>query len=92
MNKEEQEYLRKIRKHLNELHIKWRNDPDSDGYCKSSEGYIGVTLNYPNWFEAKDYENDEPSISVSVYSYLFGPNRMHDYGSLKEAWEAVKEW
>lgn len=92
MKTEQQELLQKIREHLFKLHKAWSEDPNSDGHCKSSEGYIGITLNYPNWFEAKDYLKDEPQITVSVYSYLFGPHRMHDFNSLESAWKEVQTW
>lgn len=87
-----QEYLKKIREHLYKLHKEWSEDKNSDGAHKSNEGYIGVTLNYPNWFEADDYLNDKPTVSCEVYSYLFGPNRLHTFDSLEEAWNEVKKW
>lgn len=95
MTKEQQEILAKIKSHLAELHHEWQNDPNSDGYHKSSEGFISVQFNYPNWFECEnkeEYINSKPTISISVFSYLFGPYRMHDFDSLEEAWEAIKKW
>ena len=92
MSDKDKKLLAKIRKHLFELHSLWSTDPNSDDHHKSSEGYIGVILTYPNWFEADDYLKDEPEASCEVYSYLFGPHRLHQYGSLEEAWEAVKTW
>lgn len=89
---QQQEYLRLIREHLATLHTEWENDPIADGHHKSSEGTVEIHFIYPNWFEANDYLKDEPEVSVSVYSYLFGPNRMHDFDTLEEAWETVKEW
>lgn len=86
-------YIQKIRSHLKDLHEAWQNDPDSDGHCKSNEGWVGYSVSYPNWFEAGDYLKDEPEIyAVQVYSYLFGPRRLHDFDTAKEAWETVKEW
>lgn len=92
MNEEQKELFFKIRLHLNNLHTAWSNDKNKDGHCKSSEGYMGVTFNYPNWFETEDYLNAEPEVSCRVYSYLFGPHRMHEFSSLQEAWEEVKNW
>jgi hypothetical protein len=92
MNEEEQKLLKQIREHLYKLHKAWEDDPNKDGHCKSSEGYVGVIISYPNWFEADDYLNDEPRISCEVYSYLFGPSRLHNFNSLQEAWDEVKNW
>lgn len=85
-------HLNKIRQHLKELHTAWGNDPNRDGHCKSSEGYVGVTLSYPNWFEAKNYLKDKPTVTCEVYSYLFGPSRLHHFDSLEKAWAAVQQW
>ena len=87
----EKEYLQEIRRMLNGMHKKWWGSPECNGH-KSAEGTIEIHLCYPNWFEAKDYEKDEPVVMCSVYSYLFGPNRMHDFSSLQEAYENVKGW
>ena len=93
MGSEDQELLKKIRRHLFDLHTAWSNDPNEDGHHKSNEGYVGLSLAYPNWFEADDYLKDEPEVwQVEVYSYLFGPHRLHEFKSLREAWEAVREW
>jgi len=92
MNREQHELLLKIRLHLKGLHTKWENDPNRDGHCKSNEGYVGVVMSYPNWFEDKDYMTDEPDISCEVYSYLFGPSRLHHFDSLQEAWDEVQTW
>lgn len=92
MNEEQKELLGRIRKHLFDLHTAWDNDKLKDGHCKSSEGYIGIILSYPNWFVATDYLTDEPEISCEVYSYLFGPHRLHNFSSLEDAWKEVKTW
>lgn len=92
MSREQHELLLKIRLHLKDLHTRWENDPACDGHHKSNEGYVGVVMSYPNWFEAEDYMTDEPDISCEVYSYLFGPHRLHQFDSLQEAWDAVKTW
>ena len=62
---------------------------NSDGYCKSSEGYVEVRFN--NYFDRRDGKPLE-IIGVGVYSYVFGPRRMHDFGSVEEALTAVREW
>ena len=87
------ELLQKIRKHLYDLHTAWDNDPNSDGYCKSNEGWVGYSVSHPNWFDADDYLKGEPEIyDVQVYSYLFGPHRLHEYNTLQEAWDDVRDW
>jgi hypothetical protein len=91
MNEKDKKLLNKIRKHLFDLHVSWQKN-DDDEHHKSNEGYVGVFLYYPNWFEAKDYLNDEPEVGCEVYSYLFGSNRLHNFKSLEEAWEEVKSW
>lgn len=62
---------------------------NSDGHCKSSEGFI--SLNYPNYFDRK--HGDAFGVkSVEIYSYVFGPNRNHFFKSTAEALETVKVW
>lgn len=92
MTEKQQQLFQKIREHLFALHTKWEQDPEADGHHKSSEGLIEITYSYPNWFEAKNYLTDEPEIIISVYSYLFGPSRMHEWKSFEKAWEDISKW
>ncbi len=92
MSDEDTQLLKNIRQHLFNLHSEWANDKHGDGHHKSNEGYVGVFLYYPNWFEAADYINDTPEVGCEVYSYLFGPHRLHEYKTLKEAWNEIKDW
>lgn len=95
MSQEELKKLKELRTLLANLHQAWTDDKYKDGHCKPNEGYVGIILSYPNWFSSEsyqDYLNAEPKLSVEVYSYLFGPNRLHYYDSLDEAIAAVKEW
>ena len=96
MNEEQKQKLNKLRAMLAKLHQKWQDDPNRDGHHKMSEGYVGVTLSYPDWFDAEcdadKYLNAEPEVSVEVYSYLFGPHRMHNFESLDEAIKEVSTW
>ena len=63
-----------------------------EGHCKSSEGYVGVTFSLGNSWERFE-EPVKPHISnVSVYSYALGPHRSHDFETIEEALEAVREW
>ena len=59
----------------------------SDGFCKMGEG--AITLHFGNYFERKEGKS---TLSVSVYSYVFGPGRSHHFGSVSEALKAVKGW
>lgn len=92
MKRKDKELLKKIREHLYNLHCEWINDPNADGHHKSNEGYVGVILSYPNWFECDDYLDDEPEVMCEVYSYLFGPHRLHKFDSLEDAWQEVSKW
>ena len=96
LKKEDMEKLMEIRTHLGELHQKWEDDPEYDGYCKSNEGYVGILYRLPNWHECEtkeDYINAKPEISmVEVYSYLFGPNRLHTFETIDEAYKEVMSW
>lgn len=92
---ENKEKLQVLREHLGKLHQAWQDDPNRDGHCKMSEGYVGITCNYPYWHECnslKEYVEAKPQITVQVYSYLFGPSRMHDFASLDEALAEVLTW
>lgn len=92
MKLEDEELLIKIRHHLWMLHKEWE-ESDNDGHHKPNEGWVGYSAAYPNWFEADDYLSDLPEIyDVEVYSYLFGPHRLHQFKNLKEAWNTVKKW
>lgn len=94
MNEADRELLIQIRKRLYDLHKAWSND--GGGHHKSNEGWVGYSVSYPNWFENEspiDYLHTEPEIyDIQVYSYLFGPHRLHDFKTLQEAWDEVKSW
>lgn len=60
----------------------------SDGYHKSSEGYVGLHFN--NYFD-REYEGLQIK-TVEVYSYVFGPSRCHEFGSIAEALAEVRGW
>jgi len=53
----------------------------SDGHCKMSEGHIYIREDYPTyWNYGKSSEWE-----VGVFSYVFGPHRMHEFrGKTKE--------
>lgn len=93
MSDSDEQLLKQIREHLFRLHTLWAEDKTKDGHHKSNEGYVGLSLAYPNWFEADSYTNDKAEVfDVEVYSYLFGPHRLHQFNTLQEAWDTVKDW
>lgn len=97
MTERERMLINEMRNHLGELHEKWQSDLGGYGSSKSNEGYIGILYRYDNWFECGSdkakYINKKPEISmVEVYSYLFGPNRLHSFDSVDEAYNEVMSW
>lgn len=96
MKEEDKQKLLEMRKHLGELHQKWRDDPECDGHCKSNEGYVGLLYRLKNWHECsskEEYVNAKPELSmVEVYSYLFGPSRLHTFDTINDAHQAVMSW
>lgn len=96
MTKEQIELLREMREHLGDLHQEWQDDPEFDGHHKSNEGYVGLLYRLPNWFEVKnkeEYVNAKPVLSmVEVYSYLFGPSRLHTFDTIEQAHKEVMSW
>lgn len=82
------EQLREIRRLLKSAYDDYFKR--GDGYCKSSEGYVEVK--YPNYFDARDLPDDGAARGISIYSYVLGPSRMHDFNSFEEALSAVTEW
>lgn len=58
-----------------------------ESHCKSSEGHVSVS--FGNSWERRDGQNP---IRVSVYSYVLGPHRSHDFDSIDEALSEVRKW
>jgi hypothetical protein len=58
-----------------------------EGHCKSGEGT--VELSYPSYFEMKDGKR-EPS--VTIRSYVLGPDRSHDFDNIDDALTEVRKW
>lgn len=97
MTEQQKKLLYEMREHLAKLHHNWQNDPEFDGHCKSNEGYVGLLYRMDNWFECdsdmETYKNAKPELSmVEVYSYLFGPNRLHTFDTIEEAHKEVMTW
>lgn len=61
----------------------------SDGYCKSSEGYIALEFNH--YFDRRDGQSFGVK-GVEIYSYVFGPNRNHHFKSVADALSGVRLW
>jgi len=65
-----------------------------EGHCKSSEGYISIKERFPTYW---DYGKNS-TWEVEVFSYVFGPYRMHTFegktkeDALLEALKDVKKW
>lgn len=61
----------------------------SDGYSKNDEGHIEINLN-----KYSDRKDGQPLrvTSIGIFSYVFGPHRMHDFETVDQALTAVREW
>lgn len=65
---------------------------------KTSEGLIEVHILYPNVFQSEYVGSDPEEYCISVYSYVLGPSRMHEFtGSTfdlayAKAYLAVEQW
>jgi len=80
------EKLLQIRKLLKEAYDHYfQNDPDPS--CKSAEGQMSVY--FGNYWEDGD---DLVIRAIEIYSYVFGPIRLHTFKSVDEALETVKGW
>lgn len=59
----------------------------SDGYCKSSEGAVTISLPAYFWVEEEDREP-----AVEVWSYALGPSRSHWFDTVDDALAEVRKW
>ena len=62
---------------------------ERDGHCKSAEG--SIYLHFGNHWDRLPGE-PRKSPSVSIYSYLLGPHRNHDFDSITQALDVVRVW
>ena len=62
---------------------------NGDGGHKSSEGYVEV--NFGNFFDRAS-DRGKPVAGVGIYSYIFGPNRMHYFTTIADGLRTMKEW
>lgn len=98
MTNEQFELFRKIRRVLGEIHQQWVDNIKEgidDGHCKSSEGMIEV--HYPTWFDCDSLEEycSAKADGIGIYSYVFGPSRMHDFtgeNAFVDALAEVENW
>lgn len=78
--------LAEIDRLLNEAN---RHALDGSGGGKSSEGHISVDLG-DHWERAP--EDDRVPPKVSIFAYLIGPHRSHDFDNTAQALEVVRQW
>lgn len=62
-----------------------------ESHCKSSEGYVSVTISFGNSWERFNGPV-KPKIEVTVYSYALGPSRSHYFDDTEMALWAVQGW
>lgn len=58
-----------------------------EGHAKSSEGHVSLNFD-TSWARRAG----APQLTVSVYSYVLGPHRSHDFDSIDEALAEVRKW
>lgn len=85
MDRKTADELNEIRKLLAEMYKDYFQGPDP--MCKSGEGTIELLFPAFFWDECSPKRP-----SVSVYSYVFGPNRNHYFDDATRALQAVKDW
>lgn len=97
LTREEIEQLGEIQRLLDEAYDHYF--ATTDGLCKMSEGYFNVS--FGNYFDRDDgdtgYQSrgQKPAVRrrrMTIYSYVLGPSRNHDFESIGEALETVKKW
>lgn len=71
------------------LHEANAHSLEQDGHCKSAEG--AISLHFGNHWDRLN-EEDRKSPSMSIYSYLLGPHRNHDFDSITQALDVVRVW
>jgi hypothetical protein len=60
-----------------------------DGYCKTSEGYVSVSVG--NHWDRKKPADDQ-DVRVNIHSSVFGSGVSHEFDSVGEALAAVESW
>lgn len=87
ITEQEMKDLEEIRRLLDEAYDHYFKY--SDGYCKSAEGYIALEFNH--YFDRRDGQSFGVK-GVEIYSYVFGPNRNHNFESVADALGVVRVW
>jgi hypothetical protein len=88
MNKMDEAFLTKLTEIQRLLEEAYRHYfKYSDGLCKSCEGRISIHLPEYFWAHGKDKKPE-----ISIYSYVLGPNRNHDFANIDKALDAVRKW
>lgn len=62
----------------------------SDGHSKMGEGLVRV--DFGTYFDRAAGGEPLEIRGVGVFSYVLGPERMHDFNSTAEALAAVRQW
>lgn len=87
LNQKQVEDLNEIRRLLHEAYEHYFEG--SDGYHKSSEGFVTVGLG--DYFQRAGRPRDL-NVQVEIFSSVYGPNRHNYYDSTAAALEAVTKW
>lgn len=88
--------IKKLQKLLKDAYDKYFEEEDT--HHKSSEGYISVSIEYGTYFDEKYGEAIPRLVRITVYSYVFGPYRSHDFvgktfkEAYKKAYFGIKDW
>lgn len=87
LTSEELEQLAEIVRLLNEAYEHYFEF--GDGYAKSSEAHI--SLDFGTYWDRADPETRHAP-KVSIYSYVLGPYRNHNFDPIEQALQVVRVW
>ena len=65
-----------------------------DCYCKSYEGFMELVIEFPDYFELENSEEDAPNqYVIRLHCYVLGPARHYEWRgrTLDEALDAAEE-
>ena len=95
MSNRDSERFRKLR---GKLFSMIKKQLEEDPCCKSYEGALEVTCEYPNYFEDEKAEGLPCFYCITLHCYVIGPARHYDFAgnSMSEALDkfesALNEW
>lgn len=61
-----------------------------DGHSKSSEG--GISIDIGSYWDRQRDADQEQRVAVSIYAYVIGDHRQHNFGTIDRALETVRYW